>query len=604
MKISDKLKSIWDTIRFNFGTTLLFVLIFTALNFITTYVIVKLYLNILCLLSGDSSYIAPSNLGSIVSNPVSWIVIIVFAIVITMMALFEVTGLVYIFSMSRLHTKIHLGEAITAAVTRCRRTIRPKNWPVMLFLLLMSPICSGFALFQSVLSVVVPEFISDFIFANTYLSIAATVLIIILFILFVYNVFALVIYAREDITFSAAAKKSRAMVKGRALKMVGYILAAVLVGVIVFFGISGAVSGITAEVSSVTGLETGSVSSAYTQMKILNIGSRLLFSMFMPVISLSLLVVLYEEFGGALMVRDKAETHRKGVSIAAFVIFAVIVSGLNIYYQSQFFADLKAQGVRPAIVSHRGDSVRAPENTMPAFELAMTEVPEYLEFDVHQTKDGVIVVSHDDYLQRVTGKDIYLHDLTWEEASQLDVGSWFSKEFEGLHFTTFDEALKYFKNYPDVTLQIEIKPTGFDNDLEQSVLDIINENDMHDRCMITSLNLETIQNVEKLDPEMITVYSMFVAYGNLPDIEGVDYFTIEQSNITPELVTCIHNAGKKCFAWTANTEETAESLALSGVDGILTDDPVMMKNTLNKLSYAGGFEKLLRYFVIYITNGF
>lgn len=180
---------------------------------------------------------------------------------------------------------------------------------------------------------------------------------------------------------------------------------------------------------------------------------------------------------------------------------------------------------------------------MPAFELALQEEPQWVELDVRQTKDGVIVVSHDDDLSRVARQKLYVHELTYSELLTYDVGSWFREEFSDVRLSTLDEVLKLCKD--NIPLQIEIKPSGYDVDLEEHVLQVVYENDMQDQVMITCLKPGPLKRIKELAPTIPTAYSMFFAWGHIEDMEFSDYFTIEEGNVTKTLVDNVHKAGRK-----------------------------------------------------------
>ena len=152
-------------------------------------------------------------------------------------------------------------------------------------------------------------------------------------------------------------------------------------------------------------------------------------------------------------------------------------------------------------------------------------------------------------------------------------------------------------------MQIEIKPSGYDVDLEEHILQVVYDNDMQDQVIFTCLKPGPLQRIKELGSDIPTVYSMFFAWGHIEEMEFSDYFTIEERNVTRTLVDSIHLAGKKVFAWTVNSESSVQYLVDCGVDGILTDDPVMLHNALNRANYSGGLSKLIRFFTNLLSEG-
>lgn len=211
------------------------------------------------------------------------------------------------------------------------------------------------------------------------------------------------------------------------------------------------------------------------------------------------------------------------------------------------------------------------------------------------------MVSHDDDLSRVARQKLYVHELTYSELLTYDVGSWFREEFSDVRLSTLDEVLKLYKD--NIPVQIEIKASGYDVDLEEHVLQAVYENDMQDQVMITCLKPGPLKRIKELYPTIPTAYSMFFAWGHIEDLEFSDYFTIEEGNVTKTLVDNVHKAGKKLFAWTVNSDENVQYLVDCGVDGILTDDPIMLRNALDKADYSGGLIKAVRFITSWIAQG-
>lgn len=106
-------------------------------------------------------------------------------------------------------------------------------------------------------------------------------------------------------------------------------------------------------------------------------------------------------------------------------------------------------------VAHRGASKHAPENTLASCLKAIEFGVDFIEMDLRETKDGVIVLMHDKTVDRTTNGKGKVKELTWEHISQLDAGSWFDDEFKGARVPTFREVLKAIKGKakPDIDLK-------------------------------------------------------------------------------------------------------------------------------------------------------
>ncbi len=108
------------------------------------------------------------------------------------------------------------------------------------------------------------------------------------------------------------------------------------------------------------------------------------------------------------------------------------------------------------ILAHRGASAYAPENTMAAFKKAIEMNADGIELDVHLSKDGYIVIIHDERVDRTTDGKGEVKDFSLDELKKLDAGSWFSDEYKGEKIPTLEELLSLIKN-TEIYLNIEIK---------------------------------------------------------------------------------------------------------------------------------------------------
>lgn len=265
---------------------------------------------------------------------------------------------------------------------------------------------------------------------------------------------------------------------------------------------------------------------------------------------------------------------RRGI-VLLFCLAALANLGAFLYSKAADFQLTHDLLRLPDVSAHRGDSLTAPENSIPAFQSAITLGADWIELDVHQTKDGVVVVSHDADLKRIAGVKRNIWEMTYDEVQQYDVGSWFSPEYAGLRLATLDEVLKLCKG--KIKLNIELKPTGHEENFEQNVIDLVYANGFQNDCVLASLSAECLRRVEQLQPEIITVYNMAVATGKFVDIPYIDGYSIEYSFVTESTVRTIKSHGKDIFVWTINTPSRVEEMMDLYVDNIITDDPTMAK---------------------------
>lgn len=231
----------------------------------------------------------------------------------------------------------------------------------------------------------------------------------------------------------------------------------------------------------------------------------------------------------------------------------------------------QGEGVQiPQIIAHRGYSSVFPENTIAAFTGALDIGIDYIELDVQLTKDGQVVVFHDDNLGRITGAEGKVSDYTLEELLQLDAGKWFSASYEGERIPTLWEALELIGR-EECKVYLELKDIGPVEGFEENVLSIVNQCGMADRCVFASFRYEYLKHIKELDPELLILYNTTSGKRSLPEEYPADYYGLYVETIKEETVSAIHQKGKQAFVWTVNTPVQMKNVQKMGVDGIVTN---------------------------------
>lgn len=265
-------------------------------------------------------------------------------------------------------------------------------------------------------------------------------------------------------------------------------------------------------------------------------------------------------------------------------VLALFLTAINIFYLVRSFDENPFYNVEyfkdTLTMAHRGCSYNAPENTMMAFENAVKATADYIELDVHETKDGVIVVMHDPSLRRTTGVNKFVYNMTYDEIKELDAGSYFGKDdkFKECHIPTLDEVMAYTKG--KIKLNIEIKLSDKEPHLVQSVADLIDKYDYVNDCYVTSMNYKALTQIKEINEKIQTGYVLTEAYGKFYNIDNVDAFSVNAAYINKNVVDAIHYRGKKLFVWTINNQKDAERLVAMGVDAIISDNPVMARKVV------------------------
>ena len=185
------------------------------------------------------------------------------------------------------------------------------------------------------------------------------------------------------------------------------------------------------------------------------------------------------------------------------------------------------------------------------------------------------MLGHDASLKRVAGVNRSIASMTFEELEKLDVGSWFSSKYAGTRIPSLSEVLELCSQ--KTSLNIEIKYVGKNSELPEKTAEMVREYGMENQCVITSTNLSYLKRVKEALPEIRTGYIISAAYGNFYSSEDVDFISIRSGFVTSALMQNAHEQGKAVYAWTVNTKSELERLTLLGVDGIITDRPVLAR---------------------------
>ena len=280
-----------------------------------------------------------------------------------------------------------------------------------------------------------------------------------------------------------------------------------------------------------------------------------------------------------------------GLLTALFVLLEGIYFGFLVINHDTTLSHLAAD---TEITAHRGGAWKAPENTISALQYTIDSGADYAEIDVQETKDGELILLHDDSLKRTAGVKKNVWDMTLKQVEKLDAGASFHKKFRGEKIPEFTEVLKFCKGRLD--LNIEIKYNGKNKGIVNKVVRAIKENHFEDHCVVTSMNYQFLKQIKKTAPEIRTGYIMTMTYGGVQGMEAADFFSVKHTYVDEKFVTQAHALGKEVHVWTVNYKGDAKRMLDIGADNIITDDPIMVRKVQNRESGSStGYVELLRY---------
>lgn len=241
--------------------------------------------------------------------------------------------------------------------------------------------------------------------------------------------------------------------------------------------------------------------------------------------------------------------------------------------------DAGGEEKRIQIIGHRGYSSAFPENTLASFAGAVDIGVDYVELDVQMSKDGQIVVCHDEELVRVAGVEGSVADYTLEELKNLDVGSWFSDSFKEETIPTLTEALELIRDF-EIRVYLELKDIGETDGFVEAVLETVRECGMEERCVFASFRYDYLVQLKELEESAKTLYNTISGRNDLAEEFPADIYGLCSETITAAAVKSIHLAGKQVFVWTVDTPGQMKNMKALDVDGICTNRPGLARVAL------------------------
>jgi len=225
-------------------------------------------------------------------------------------------------------------------------------------------------------------------------------------------------------------------------------------------------------------------------------------------------------------------------------------------------------------VAHRGYSMAAPENTIPAFELAGQAGFWAIECDTYCTTDGRWIVHHDPTVDRMTDGTGRTNQFTFSEIKSLSIDAGHHiEQYPGLTIPTLEEVLAVCKKY-DMHAFIEIELFHRPSDLE-ALLELIDSAGMKDKSALICFNADHLRAVRDLCQHRWLGYlsskpptSSDLAFAKEL---GNTFLNYEYKGVTPEMIQQCHNEGIEVSVWTVNMLEEARLMIEAGADYITTD---------------------------------
>lgn len=555
-------------------------------------------------------YLTTSNLLQFLRSPWTILLLAVLLLLAALYTLFEIAAVCTCFRQSRFQkVRTTLGRMVRSGLQSVLHFFRGGGPFLVLHLLVLIPLMQFSATSGIFTAMGIPDFLAYYMTKKEFLLPIYVVAIILCCLLSVRWVFSSVLFTQNQCSYRSARATSVQLVRGRFWQT----FFSVLVWNCCYFAVLLVFLCLITVVVLMVIRATGSNDLIMSQaMRILKLLIQIVlwsFSFFATPICMAHLTALLEKrcvqmpevvLPEPVPLSRSAKPFRRSTAVLTACCFTVAALGLNLSYVYSVFtgkANFRlALFQNPTVMAHRGLSADAPENTLYAFSDAISVGVDFIELDVQQTRDGVLVVMHDSNLKRTTGVNKDIWDVDYADIQNLDAGSWFDPAYANARIPTLEETLQFVDKR--AKLNIEIKPTKHGSDtLEQDVAELITRYQYTDACYVTSFSYGSLKKVKEANPEIRTGYLMSVAYGQFYSLKYADAFSLNKVFVTSQVVNAAHQQGKQIFAWTVNSMSEVRSLCNLHVDSIITDDPVMVQNVISRDSTGETLRSVLDYFI-------
>ena len=532
------------------------------------------------LLSGESN-IDKNNILTTLTNPLSLVALILFAIVFAFLFMLEMRTMIALIYLSRTDQHLSFKKVFRQSFGRLKDF---SGWNLLHFLFYMVltlPVAGLFIGSTLTDGLYIPNFITGEFSKTTTGTVGLFIvqlLLIYLNLRLIYTVPNIVI---EELPFGAAMRKSWEMTKKGGIRLILRIFSFEFIlsvtGILLILGLVFASSQLD---------KTGQHIWVQTIFLVLIRLYIFLFSVMSKLGTLGIILDNGWEAPSRSVIKTRGSRKMKGLFVLTF-LFLLAQSGMAAF-------DLATLEVNDQvkIVAHRGYVAKGVENSLEALEAAAKEKASCVEMDILLTKDHQFVIMHDYNLKRLAGVDKDVKDMTLAEVQGLKI----QQDGHTSHIPSFEEFVTRAKELK-MPLLVELKPHGAE---PENYVDLfvqkMKELGVEKDYPTMSLDLSVMEKVEKKAPEIKTGYVIPIQFGQFKNT-SVDFFAIEDFSYQEDLVTQAHEMKKELYVWTINDEQKLTAYLQRPIDGIITDELTeaqsLKKNLKKNKTYFDRFLSLV-----------
>lgn len=535
-------------------------------------------------------YISSTNMREVFTSVGMLFFILVAVIIVAIVMIFEFNCLAICFHQTRENKELGVFQLFKLGFQRSKRLLLPQNWVLIPFTVLVIPFTQFILTSSFITQLELPRFITESLPFEVQIIYYMSIVLLVIFALgtlFTYQYFTLDEYngiKSMIASWKLSAKHRMKMVYNYVLLVLSLLVIIFVISIgittCVFFivnyyypqGIKGAMYLTIADsVDNILTSFAGSISIFVTYAYV----SHLYFS---------LRESKGETLPQAVIPKHKYRKIQNGfftiIAVTCFILGIVTVNLLSIHTLQENSLEQSLIGDKMKIVAHRGYSSLAPENTIPAFVEAIKARVDFIELDVQESKDGVVMVTHDSALGRIYDQNVNIWEYTKDELKNLHVNksSDPNGQYTNITIPTLEEVLTLCRGKTKVL--IEPKPNGHDQRLAEAVMEVVKKTGMSRDVQIQCLDYSILETVKSIDPSMQCGFIISMSYGQYWTLPAADFFTLEQTYLTQREVESVHKAGKEVYIWTVNTStDMQKAISLNG-DAMITDYPIKAREQI------------------------
>lgn len=290
----------------------------------------------------------------------------------------------------------------------------------------------------------------------------------------------------------------------------------------------------------------------------------------------------------------------KKILLVLFVLVSMLLLGLRLGSHPApthpFFAQFEQ---KPLVVAHQGGNRIGPGETLPTYQQAVDLGVDMLEGDLHITADGVLVLIHDESVDRTTNGSGLVEEMTLAELKKLDAAYYWTPD-DGATYPyrgqgiTVPTLVELFTAFPDFPVNLEIKKT--ERSIAQPLCDLLREYNMQEKVLIASFYDEQMAEFRQICPEVATSGSrgevtkfVILNYAFLGGIysPAAEALQVPERDsgiliVRPGFISGANSRNMQVHVWTPNTPEELHHFIDLGVDGIITDRPDLLLALLGR----------------------